>query len=606
MTHPTLQPCPRRSSLRAGGPASAGRPGACDSAGTGLAAFRRSAARLVLAAALALAAVSCGQEAEKADLALVNGRVWTANPAQPWAEAVAVRGNTIAAVGTTADIERLAGIHTRTVDLGGRLLIPGLNDAHLHFLSGSVSMEQVTLDGAADLTEMQKRVRAWAAAHPQAPWIVGRGWNYTAFPGGRFPARQDLDAAVSDRPVLMEAYDGHTTWVNSRALEVAGVTRATTFDGFGEVVKDPRTGEPTGILKEAADSLVRKAIPQSSEEERMAALRKGLAEARRLGITSALNATGDPDEFARYDRLLKAGNLTLRTALALTLDRGAADGLIAEYKALAEKHRDPMLRGGFVKLFADGVVESHTAAMLEPYADEPRQAGEPNFPPEELTGWVRRLDAEGFDVLVHAIGDRAVRMTLDAYERARAENPPRPRRHRIEHVETIAAADIARFRDLEVIASMQPLHGAPDPDGVWARNVGPERLHRAFAWRALRDAGAHLAHGSDWPVVTLNPYAGLYTAVTRGYTDGRDEPRWAPEQRLTLEQALVGYTLDAAYATSEEKHKGSIEPGKWADLAVLSQDLFNVPAEKILQTESLLTVVDGRVVHEAGPFKSER
>jgi hypothetical protein len=564
------------------------------------------AAPFVVAAALALAAGACGQKIDKADLALVNGRVWTANQAQPWAEAVAVRGNTIAAVGTTAEIERLVGIHTRTIDLGERLLVPGLNDAHLHFLSGSASMEQVTLEGAPDLAEMQKRVRVWAAAHSQAPWILGRGWNYTAFPGGRFPTRQDLDAVVSDRPVLMEAYDGHTTWVNTRALEAAGITRETPFDGFGEVVKDPRTGEPTGILKEAADSLVRKVIPQPSEEERLAALRKGLAEARRLGITSALNATAEPAEFARYDRLLKSGGLTLRTALALTLDRGTADTTLVEYKALAERYRDPMLRGGFVKMFADGVIESHTAAMLEPYSDEPRKTGEPNFPPEELSGWVRRLDAEGFDVLVHAIGDRAVRMTLDAYERARAENPPRPRRHRIEHIETIAASDVPRFKALEVIASMQPLHGAPDPDGVWARNVGPERLPRAFAWRSLRDAGARLAHGSDWPVVTLNPFAGIYAAVTRGYTDGRSEPRWAPEQRLTLEQALLGYTLDAAYATGEEKHKGSIEPGKWADFAVLSQDLFNVPAEQILSAESLLTVVDGKVVHEAGPFRTER
>jgi hypothetical protein len=567
--------------------------------------LRSATAPLLLALALALGTAACGAGADKADLALVNGRVWTADPARPWAEAVAVRGNTISAVGTTAEIERSIGKDTRKVDLGGRLVIPGLNDAHLHFLGGSTSMDQVALAGAPNLAEMQKRVREWAAAHPQAPWVIGRGWNYTAFPGGRFPGRQDLDAAVADRPVLMEAYDGHTTWVNTRALEVAGITRVTAFGGFGEVVKDPRTGEPTGILKEAADSLVRKAIPQPGEEERAAALRKGLAEARRLGITSALNATADAEEFARYARLLETGGLTLRTALALTLDRGAADGVLAEYKALADKYRGPMLRGGFVKLFADGVVESHTAAMLEPYADEPRQRGEPNFPPEELNRWVGRLDAEGLDVLVHAIGDRAVRMTLDAFERARAENPPRPRRHRIEHIETIAAEDIPRFKSLEVIASMQPLHGAPDPDGVWARNVGKDRLPRAFAWRALRDAGAHLAHGSDWPVVTLNPYSGIYTAVTRGYEDGREEPRWAPEQRETLEQALLGYTLDAAYATSEEKQKGSIETGKWADLAVLSQDLFNVPAEQILQAESLLTVVDGKVVHEAGPFKTE-
>jgi len=557
---------------------------------------------LLLLPAAALPA--CSSRLEKADMALVNGRVWTGDPARPWAEAVAVRGNLIQAVGSSAEIEERVGEATRRIDLAGRLVVPGLNDAHLHFLSGSLSLGQVQLDDAADLKEMQRRVKEWAEKHPDAPWILGRGWNYTRFPGGALPRRQDLDAVVPDRPVCLEAYDGHTTWVNSAALAAAGIDRNTRFDGFGEIVRDPRTGEPTGALKERADSLVWKVIPKPTEEQKVAAMQIGLAEARRLGITSALNATAEPEEFALYDRLLKDGALTLRSALALVIGRESGDADLESYRALSETHKGPMLRGGFVKLFADGVIESHTAAMLEPYADDPHAAGTPNFTPEELTRWVAKLDAGGFDVLVHAIGDRGVRMTLDAYQTARSENPPRPRRHRIEHIETIAAADIARFKDLEVLASMQPLHGAPDPQGVWARNVGRERLARAFAWRSLRDAGAHLAHGSDWPVVTLNPYVAIYTAVTRGYPDGRAEPAWAPEQRETLDQALTGYTLDAAYATGEEKEKGSIEPGKLADLAVLSQDLFNIPSEQIPQTESLLTVLDGRVVHEAGPLRS--
>jgi hypothetical protein len=445
-------------------------------------------------------------------------------------------------------------------------------------------------------------VKAWAEAHPQAPWVVGRGWVYTRFPGGAFPNRQDLDLVVPDRPVALSAYDGHTTWVNSRALEAAGITRKTVFSGFGEIVRDPRTGEPTGILKEDAGSLVDKVIPQPSDEENLAALRRGLAEARRFGLTSSLNATGRPEEFKLYEKLLHEGALTLRTAIALTVDRDTADATLESYRKAAEAYHSPMLRGGFVKMFADGVVESHTAAMLAPYSDDPRTSGTPNYAAEELTGWVRKLDAAGFDILIHAIGDRSVRMSLDAYQAARTLNPQRTRRHRIEHVETIDAADIPRFKDLGVIASMQPLHGAPDVDGVWARNVGKERLGRAFAWRSLRDAGAHLAHGSDWPVVTLNPFHGIYTAVTRGYLDGRLEPAWAPEQRLTVEQALTGYTIDAAYATGEEGQKGSIEPGKWADLAVLSVDLFNAPAKEIPRAESLLTILDGRIVHASGPF----
>ncbi len=574
--------------------------------------FRRAAARpfaifgsiLFLLVALASLFAACSPPVEKADLALVNGRVWTGNPAQPWVEAVAVRGNTIAAVGTSADIERRVGEHTRRIDLGGRLVVPGLNDAHVHFLSGSQSMDQVFLDDAADLAEMQRRVTAWAGAHPQAPWVLGRGWIYTRFPAGKFPSRQDLDKVVADRPVLLEAYDGHTTWVNSKALKLAGIDRRTVFEGFGEVLKDPRTGEPTGILKESADSLVRKVVPKPTEQENLAALSKGLAEARRYGITSILNATAEPEEFALYEKTLNDGLLTLRAGLSMVVDRNSTDQDLARFRELAQKYQGPILRAGFVKMFADGVIESHTAAMLEPYTDNPKTSGSPNFTPAELSAWVKKIDAAGLNVLIHAIGDRGVRMTLDAYEAARRDNPPRERRHRVEHIEEIAASDIPRFRELEVIASMQPLHGAPDPEGVWARNVGKERLPRAFAWKPIRDSGARLLHGSDWPVVTLDPFHGIYTAVTRGYLDGRPEPRWDPELCVTLEQTLVGYTVDPAYATFEEKQKGSIEPGKWADLAVLSNDLFQVPPAQIPATESLLTVFDGKVVYEAEPFKA--
>jgi predicted amidohydrolase YtcJ len=556
-----------------------------------------------LACAVGLAAaLACGPEVEKAELVLLNGRVWTGNPASPWAEAIAVRGNTISAVGSGAEIERSIAVHTHQIDVGGRLVIPGLNDAHLHFLSGSLSLQQVLLDDTLSVEQMLVQVEQWAEAHPEARWVVGRGWNYTQFPGGAFPSRADLDRVVGDRPVALESYDGHTLWVNSRALAEAEIDRTTVFDGYGEVLKDPATGEPTGILTEGAYALVEKVMPEPTDEQEIAAIRGGLVEAARYGITAILNATGTVQDFRLYDRLLKGRTLTVRTITALTLDPDGDGVEIEEMKRLAEQYAGPRLKAGYVKIFADGVIESHTAAMLEPYSDDATTSGTPKFTSEDLNAWVKKLDEAGLNILVHAIGDRAVRMVLDAYEAAAAENPPRERRHRIEHVEMISEPDIARFRSLGVVASMQPLHGGPDPDGVWARNIGTQRLPFAFAWRSMRDAGARLVHGSDWPVVALNPFHGIYTAVTRGYLDGRPEPRWVPRQRLTVEQALAGYTSDPAWADFEESKRGTIEIGKWADLAVLSNNLFEVAPEEIPATESLLTLFDGKIVHTSGPF----
>ncbi|MBI2837930.1 MAG: amidohydrolase [Acidobacteria bacterium] len=533
------------------------------------------------------------------DLILRGGRVYTVNPAQPWAEAVALRGDLIVGVGSNADVDHLAGDRTTVIDLGGRLVLPGFNDAHIHFLEGSLALDQVGLDSARSLAEMQERVRAYAAARPEQPWIVGRGWIYEYVDGGRLPTRADLDAVVSDRPVYLEAYDGHTAWVSSKALELAKVNAASVPDGYGEIVKDPKTGLPTGVLKEgAAMEMVHSAIPKPTHAQQIAALRLGLAEARRNGVCSIQNASGSLEELDLYQTLLDANELTVRVYAAMTVDKQTSPQDLDLIAAASSRLRGPWIKAGAVKIFMDGVIESHTAGMLEPYSDDPTTSGSPEYTEGEIDRLVSDLDRRGFQIFTHAIGDRSVRMVLDAYARAASTNPTNQRRHRIEHIETISAEDIPRFAGLGVVASMQPYHASPDITGVWARNAGEARQQRAFAWQSIRTAGAHMAHGSDWPVVTLNPLVGLHAAVTREDLEGKPDGGWIPVQRLSLEQAIPGYTRDAAYASFDDEVKGSIQAGKLADLVVLADDIFAMSPRKIGATAVMMTIAGGRIVYE--------
>lgn len=553
---------------------------------------------LFRSACLLLAGVALGAE-PAADLILRGGRVYTVNPAQPWAEAVALRGDRIVAVGSNADVDRLAGDRTVVIDLGGKLVLPGFNDTHIHFLEGSLALDQVSLDSAKSLAEMQERVRAYALARPEQAWIAGRGWIYEYVDGGRLPTRADLDTVVSDRPVYLEAYDGHTAWVNTKALEVAKVNGASVPDGYGEIVKDHRTGLPTGVLKEgAAMEMVHRAIPKPTRAHQRAALRLGLAEARRNGICSIQNASGTLEELDLYQSLLDANELTVRVYFAITVDKQTSPQDLDLVAAASSRFRGPWIKAGAVKIFMDGVIESHTAGMLDPYSDDPSTSGSPEYTASEIDRLVSDLDRRGFQIFTHAIGDRSVRMVLDAYARAASTNPSHPRRHRIEHIETISAQDIPRFAGLGVVASMQPYHASPDITGIWARNAGEARLQRAFAWQSIRAAGAHMGHGSDWPVVTLNPLVGLHAAITREDLEGKPEGGWVPLQRLSLEQAILGYTRDAAYASFDDDAKGSIEPGKLADLVVLADDIFEISPRKIGATAVRMTIAGGRIVYE--------
>ncbi len=535
------------------------------------------------------------------DLIVVNGRVYGGDGAADLAEAVAVRGNKVIRVGTTREIQRLRRAQTTVIDAKGGAVVPGFNDAHAHFISGGLALDQVSLLEAKTLDEIEDTVRIWAEAHPEREWIVGRGWYYQPFAGG-LPTRQLLDALVPDRPAYLIAYDGHTGWANTQALKLAGITRRTKNPPNGAVVKDPRTGQPTGVLKEGAMQLMRTAAPQPTREDKVAAIRGGLGEAHRFGVTSVQNAGGSPEDLELYDELRKRGELTLRVYQALSADASLSEADLDRLDQVRTRFADdPLLKTGAVKLMADGVIESHTAAMLEPYTNRASTSGNTHFTAAQLNHVVAMLDRRGWQVMTHAIGDAAVRMALDAYEGAAKANPApeRGRRHRIEHIETIDAADIKRFGTLGVIASMQPLHGLPSPTqgDVWSANIGPERAARGWVWKSFSSAGGHLALGSDWPVVTIDPLMGLHVAINRTTLDALPEGGWIPAQRLSLREAIDAYTRGAAWASYDELRKGTLARDMLADLVVLSEDIFELPPARITDAHVVVTIVDGKVVY---------
>jgi predicted amidohydrolase YtcJ len=544
-----------------------------------------------------------------ADLLLTGGRVWTAEPSLPWAEAVAVRDGRVVFVGSDAQAAGLKGPNTKSVALRGRLDTPGFEDAHLHLMSGARNLERVDLSEDTTLAALQERIRRFAHANPGSPWVVGRGWVYGSFPGG-LPTREQLDAVVPDRPAYMDCYDGHTGWANSKALALAGITLATKDPMNGAIVRDPKTGEPTGALKEAAGSLVEDLIPEPSAERHYALLLQALALLNRTGITAVQDAGWTPEEVARFLPLLERaraeGKLTVRTRLNVDISPDDPTAGIAEAVRLRERYRDGEIVFGGVKGYVDGVIESHTAAMLAPYSDDPALGrGTPRWRQAALDRAVAAADRAGLQVWLHSIGDSGIRMALDAYAAAAKQNGPRDRRDRVEHVEAIDATDVPRFGALGAVASMQPLHANPDQNNeeVWSRNVGPERAGRGFAWRLIEKNGGRLAFGSDWPVVTPDVFRGLYCAVARKTREGKPEGGWLPRLAVSVESGLRHYTIDAAWAGFGEKERGSISVGKRADLVVLSRDILAERPEEILRTKVLLTLLEGKAVWRDPSFE---
>jgi predicted amidohydrolase YtcJ len=555
--------------------------------------------------------LAAGQTTHLADTIVLNARVYTVNPQQPWAEAIAISGARIIAVGKIKDIAAYRGPATRVIDAQGHLVLPGFTDCHIHFLDGSLSLQQINLDDARTIPEIQQRVKAYAAAHPDLAWVLGRGWNYSVFSPSGLPNKAYLDEIIPDRPVYLESFDGHSWWANSKALQLAGITGATPDPAGGTIVRGEKTGEPTGAIKEdAADDLVRRVIPPPGHEQIVAALLGGMHEANRVGLVRAISPDGvslrggDFHALDAYDELRRSGQLTVRFDIALRLQPPSlTPEELQQIETARNRYHDEWVAAGKAKFFLDGVIETRTAAMLAPYVDD-SQSGRLLWNPAQYQAAVLELDRHEIQIFTHAIGDRAIRLALDAYENAERTNHTHDARHRIEHIEDAAAVDLPRFGKLGVIASFQPLHAYPDDDilKIWLGNVGVERAKQGFAWRSVAGAGGSLAFGSDWPIVTLNPWTGVQNAVTRQTIAGEPPGGWLPEQRLSLDDAIKGYTLGAAFAGHRQQTEGSLEPGKFADLIVLDQDLFTIEPGKIAKTQVLLTIVGGNVVYQSSAW----
>lgn len=530
-----------------------------------------------------------------ADLILTSGKIWTGNAAQPEAEAVACADGRIVAVGAAAEVGRCAGTQTRVIDLAGRRVVPGFNDAHVHFQMGGSRLAGVELRGAASETELRERIRQFAAKTPKGQWILGTGWDHERWTPARLPTRQWIDEAAGDHPVWVSRLDTHMAVANTRALELAGITRHTPDPPGGTIVRDA-AGEPTGLLKDWAMPAVERVIPAPTDGEILDALRAAMRYAAENGVTSVQDMSATPEVLRAYQRLLAAGELTLRVSgyQPLTSWQRLADvGVLAGFGG-------PMLRIGGLKGFADGSLGSATALFFDPYLDASGTSGlasDNMIPESKMEQNIREADRAGLAIAVHAIGDKANHLILDMFEEAEKQNGPRDRRFRIEHAQHLAPADIPRFAALRVIASMQPAHAIDD--GRWAaRRIGPERAKTSYAFRSLLDSGAVLAFGSDWDVAPMDALLGIYAAVTRRTTDGGHPGGWLPEQKITVEEAVRAYTWGSAYASFEERIKGTIEPGKLADLAVLSEDIFRIDPAEIQGAKVLITVFDGRVVYE--------
>lgn len=536
-------------------------------------------------------------------LILIHGKIWTESPNQKEAEAVAIVGNRIAAVGSTAEISRWKGPKTLVVDLEGRRVVPGFNDAHVHFFSGGADLAGPQLRYSRSQQEFRDTLAAFAKTQPKGRWITGGNWDHENWHPAVLPTHQLIDAATRDWPVFVNRLDGHMSLANSAALKLAGVDRNTKDVPGGVIVRDS-AGNPTGILKDAAQELVNRVMPPPSADQIRTAVLAARAYANAQGVTSVQDMSAAPDVFRVYQQMMHNGELHVRISGHQPLPDWKR---LADVGLLADFGNDKVHIGG-LKGFADGSLGSTTALFFQPYLDAPNSSGIPSAEladPQQMFHNIERADAARLQVAIHAIGDKANHTILGFYEKVEQEHGQRDRRFRIEHAQHLLASDIPRFAQLHVIASMQPYHCIDD--GRWAeKRIGPQRAKTTYAFRSLLDAGATLAFGSDWDVAPMKPIMGIYAAVTRRTLDGKHPGGWIPEQKITVAEAVHAYTMGSAYASFEDTVKGSIEPGKLADLAVLSDDIFAIDPVKIADVKVYMTIYDGEIVFGPIPQPYEK
>lgn len=557
--------------------------------------------KFLLGSCFALLLAACSQQpapatAKPGTLAIVNARIWTGDTAQPWAQALVIDGETLALVGSDEDARKANA--AQVVDAGGRLIVPGFTDAHTHFREGGFSLASVQLRDARTRDEFVARIKAFAATVPAGTWITGGNWDHSLW-GGELPTREWIDAVTPDHPVWINRLDGHMSLANSVALKLAGITRATKDIPGGAIVRD-RKGEPTGVLKDNAMGPVDAVVPVPSAEMKDRGLLAAMRYVNEQGVTTVHNM-GTWDDLETFARAAKARALTTRIYAVTPLDQWERlrDAVAAKTYGGADGRGDEWLRVGGLKGFMDGSLGSHTAAFDEPFADAPKDRGLLVNPPEKMYEWISGADKAGLQVMVHAIGDRAIGMLLDIYERVEKEDGARDRRFRVEHTQHLRERDIPRFAQLDVIASMQPYHAIDD--GRWAEQFIGKRIATTYAFRSLLDAKARLAFGSDWSVAPATPLEGIYAAVTRRTLDDKNPGGWVPAQKITVEEALRAYTVGGAYASFDESRKGMLAAGKLADLVLIDRNLFDIPPEQLRDAKVLTTVVGGKVVSGGWP-----
>ncbi len=523
-----------------------------------------------------------------------NGRIYTNDPASPWAAAILVRGEEILAVGDDDEVSGLADTGAKTVDLEKHFVMPGFNDAHVHIGNAGQDWIAVRLNGVKSVAELQKRLAEGVAQHKEGEWISGSGWDHTFWPDKKFPNRQELDAVSPKNPVILMHISGHVAVVNSLALQLAEINKATPNPSGGEIERDA-AGEPTGMLKEgAAIMLVGSKIPPPSMEQRRRGIELALADVAQHGVTSVQDNSAWED-FLTYRAIKNDGKLTVRVTEWLPFPAPLAK---LEQLRRDGGTTDPWLRTGALKMVTDGALGSRTAAMLAPYSDDPSTSGIMTMEPEKLRALAIERDKAGFQLNFHAIGDRANRVALDAFEAAAKANGPRDRRDRIEHAQVVAASDFPRFARLQVIASMQPSHQTSDMR--WAeQRVGPDRVKGAYAWATMQKFGVRLAFGTDYDVEPITPFRGLFACVTRELPTGGPQGGWQPQQKISIDDCIRAYTSGSAYGEFMEGKKGELKAGEFADFIVLSKDLTKVDPSEYVNTKVLRTVVGGRTVYSS-------